>query len=522
MKCFFKICIVLAGAVSGGACGIQAETPDEFLRSARAELDDWRDDAVAELAAYRDSVMAELAAWIDKPWLPAPIRLPEPPPHMDEPPVPPLVIPPDEPQPIAEDKPVTPSPVVVPPAPVSPPAPPEPVLPPPVVTPPVSPQRSFVFTSYGTRYVVDASPALRITIGDDVTASHNAVSRALDLVDNEAFERLSSSMLKCRNDHRLSDWAYFKLTGHFAEAFLPGKTNEQKLLQGLLLLAGGYDVRFGGSPSAGRIYLWAGFDELIFNEPYFTFGSGKRYYSFETAKADTKVSDTSFPGTRSLTAQPTGREKFDMAESQPRRLMVCTHRRYCGDGACAAPALDLTVTTNLNRMEFYSDCPQWKFESNDDTDWHTYARTRLSDEVECSLYPAMREALAGLSEEAKANFLMRFVEQFPYGLDSEIWGRDRAFFPDETIHYPRRDCEDGAILFSRLVSDLIGVPVALVYYPGHLAAAVAFDSSVAGAYIPARGRKYVVCDPTYYYVNVGVQMPPEQIDASKAVLIPVP
>jgi len=522
MRCFLKICLILAGAGILGTPGIKAETPEDFIREAREELDSWRDEAVTALATYRDSVMAELAAWISKPWQPAPIKLPEPPPHKDEPPVPPVILKPDDPQPIADDKPVSPSPVVMPPAPIVPPAPPTPVLPPPVVSPPTPHASRFCFTSYGTKYTVDASPGLRISIGDDILTNVNSISRALSLVDNEAFERLSASMLKCRDDHNLSDWAYFKLTEHFAKAFVPGKVNEQKLLQGILLLAGGYDVRFGGSPSAKRIYLWSGFREIIFDKTYFTFGSGKRYYSFETTKADTKVSDTSFPGTRLLSAQPSGMEKFDMKKSSPRHLTVCTHPHYCQGTSCSSPALDLTITTNLNRMEFYSDCPQWRLEANDYTCWHTYARTQVSPEVQKQLYPEMKKAMEGLSDEEKANFLMRFVESFSYGFDSEIWGYDRAFFPDETIHYPKRDCEDGAILFSRLVRDLIDLPVALVYYPGHLAAAVAFNTPVTGAYFVSRNRKYTVCDPTYYYANIGVQMPPEKVDASQAVLIPLP
>lgn len=519
MRCFLRICLILAGAGLPGAHGISASTPSDFLREAQEELAAWRDEAVSDLAAYRDSVMAELAQWASKPWSPAPIKLPEPPPHEDEPPVPPVVIKPDEPQPIAEDKPVTPDPVVIPPAPVAPPGPPAPVLPPPPVLP--APASRFHFTSYGTGYAVDASPKLKISLGRDVTDNFNSVSRAMDLIDDDAMERLSASMLKCRDEHQLSDWAYYKLTDHFVKAFLPGKTSEQKLLQGVLLLLAGYDVRLGGSPSAGRIYLWVGCSELLFNQPYLSFGTGNRYYAFETVKADTKVSD-SYPGTRQLSPQPTGRELFDMRAGAPRRLTVCTHRRYCGDGSCAAPVVDVTVATNLNRMDFYAECPQWRHAATDFTDWHTYARTRLSPEVEGKLYPAMRQAMAGMSEEAKANLLMRFVESFPYGLDSEIWGGERAFFPEETIHYPRRDCEDGAILLSRLVTDLIGLPAALVYYPGHLAAAVAFTSPVTGAYISRSGSKYTICDPTYYYVDVGVQMPPETVDASQAVLIPLP
>ena len=48
-------------------------------------------------------------------------------------------------------------------------------------------------------------------------------------------------------------------------------------------------------------------------------------------------------------------------------------------------------------------------------------------------------------------FAFRFDRKVSeYGYDDEIWGKDRLFFADETIHYPFSDCEDRAILFSRL------------------------------------------------------------------------
>lgn len=106
----------------------------------------------------------------------------------------------------------------------------------------------------------------------------------------------------------------------------------------------------------------------------------------------------------------------------------------------------------------------------------------------------------------------------PYGLDDDIWGYDRAFFPDESWNYPKSDCEDHAIHFSRLVRDLLGLEVALVYYPGHLAAAVAFtDGSATGDYIESNGKRWIVCDPTYFYADVGRTMPGE--DNSSATLI---
>ena len=66
---------------------------------------------------------------------------------------------------------------------------------------------------------------------------------------------------------------------------------------------------------------------------------------------------------------------------------------------------------------------------------------------------------------------------------------------------------DRAILFSRLVRDLVGLDVVLLYYPGHLAAAVAFNDNVSGDYLTYKNKKYVVCDPTYINAGVGRTMP---------------
>ena len=54
--------------------------------------------------------------------------------------------------------------------------------------------------------------------------------------------------------------------------------------------------------------------------------------------------------------------------------------------------------------------------------------------------------------------------------------------------------------------DLVGLDVALVYYPGHLAAAVAFTDEVNGNYYMHEGRRFVVCDPTIMPGRVGQVM----------------
>ena len=93
------------------------------------------------------------------------------------------------------------------------------------------------------------------------------------------------------------------------------------------------------------------------------------------------------------------------------------------------------------------------------------------------------------------------------------------FFAEESLFYPYCDCEDRSILFSRLVRDLLGLKVLLVYYPGHLATAVHFTESVTGDYISLDNQKYVVCDPTYIGAPVGATMPDMDNESAKVILL---
>lgn len=113
-----------------------------------------------------------------------------------------------------------------------------------------------------------------------------------------------------------------------------------------------------------------------------------------------------------------------------------------------------------------------------------------------------------MSEREAVGILLNWVQTaFEYRYDNQVWGRDRAFFAQETLYYPYSDCEDRAILFSRLVRDLVGLDVVLLYYPGHLATAVAFSKEEKGDYLTYKQRRYVVCDPTCINAGVGRTMP---------------
>ena len=68
-----------------------------------------------------------------------------------------------------------------------------------------------------------------------------------------------------------------------------------------------------------------------------------------------------------------------------------------------------------------------------------------------------------------------------------------------------------------MVRDLLGLKCILVYYPNHLACAVAFDQAVQGDYVVVGGRRFVIADPTYIGAPVGRTMP--DMDNSSAQVI---
>ena len=159
-------------------------------------------------------------------------------------------------------------------------------------------------------------------------------------------------------------------------------------------------------------------------------------------------------------------------------------------------------------MDFFDTYPPSCINDNFMTRWAMYANTPLEEGIRGQLYPLMKEKLEGMSQKDAVQQMLWWVQTgFQYNYDENVWGRDRAFFGEETLFYPYCDCEDRSILLSHLVRDLLNLKVILIYYPGHLAMAVNFTDEVNGDYIMYDNMKFVVCDPTYILSHVGETMP---------------
>ena len=189
---------------------------------------------------------------------------------------------------------------------------------------------------------------------------------------------------------------------------------------------------------------------------------------------------------------------------------------------CSERYADMKVASQVNRnlLDFYSHYPTSVVGNNVCTRWAMYADAPLCTPAETHVVNVLKEKLKNSDEQLALNKLLNFVQTaFVYEYDDKVWGGDRAFFGDETLFYPYCDCEDRSILFSKLVREILGLEVLLVYYPGHLATAVHTRTDIPGDYILLNGKRFLVCDPTYVGAPIGKTMPAMDNQSAKVILL---
>lgn len=528
----------------------------EYTKQAKSSYDDARGEAIKRYVEYRDSVIADYVEAIKKPWLglkskPAapkpkdnsigPIILKENPAPKESPK--PVVAPKDEPKQkvapkeevVPKDEPkleVVPKEDVAPkdepkqevapkeePKPrdngykapigkikvkkiveipkISPDIKPQPFVPIIIPEEDEEPELTLKYTFFGTEVGVSLDEDCRFEI--DGSDNYSVADAIQEIADNDTYNLVLQQCLDMREQYHLCDWAYFQALTALGDAFLGKDTNEATLLTGYLFCMSGYKVRYAFD-TADKLYNLVACDQYMIDRPYITLqnDSKTRYYVIGAPKdGDNRyyVCDYAMPKEKSMSLYISEEPRF--AENQVRDLKLQLH---------SYPSIKFDYRINKNLIDFYNTYPAPLTEGDSYSKWGYYAMAPMSRLATETVYPAIRAAIKGKNQKAAVDIIMDMIETFEYGYDDKIWGYDRAFFPDETLFYPYSDCEDHAILLTRMVRDLLGLPTALIYYPGHLASAVCFSEPVAGDYIETGGRRYTICDATIYYAGVGITM----------------
>ena len=262
----------------------------------------------------------------------------------------------------------------------------------------------------------------------------------------------------------------------------------------------------------GRLLLLFGTKHVIYDLPYFVM-DGEGFYLLkrkgENFNSRITACDVAFPGEQPLSLEISQPIRFANDESGVRTLKSSRYH-----------ALAVNVSVNKNLINYYNDYLSSYKDDNFLTRWALLANAPLQESTAEAISEQMRPLLAGKSQLDQVEMILNWVQTgFVYEYDDKVWGEDRAFFAEETLYYPYCDCEDRAILFTRLVRNLVGLKCALVYYPGHLAAAVHFTDAVNGDYLQVNGERFTIADPTYINAPVGRTMPKMMNRSATAILL---
>lgn len=351
-------------------------------------------------------------------------------------------------------------------------------------------EKNFSFSYMGTTCEVRLPKDLNIRMSGCESCMIATIWKQLA---TNAMDNTIRDFLALRLKMQLCDWTYLNLIDTFAKAFC-GHGNEAVIMAAFIYSQSGYKMRLGRD--CEKLYLLYGSKHGIYEKGYIVI-EGINYYPLDDKVERMEISDFSFPQEQSMSLYIENAQKFTIRPSAKRKLASEQYH-------------DVTIDSqvNLNLIQFYNTYPSSEVNGNFMTRWKMYADTPMDESVSQMLYPDIKNKIEGLSDVQAVNQILNWVQTaFQYEYDDKVWGHDRAFFAEETLYYPYCDCEDRAILFTRLVRDLLGLKCILVYYPGHLASAVCLKQQVNGDYISLDGDVYTICDPTYIGAPVGITMP---------------
>ena len=456
---------------------------ESFKNQAKQEYNDFRNKANQEYADFLRQ------AWASYQILPA---IPKPKPEN----VPPEIIKGEDKKKPLEDNPIVIEEEIEIPAPTPQPVPVAPIR------EQVQPmEQSFAFSLYGTKMQVRLGDALKFRLRNlDI----ESVADAWEWLSEDKYNNVIRDCLELRIRHQLCDWSYLRLLDTLCADFLGHNNNEAELLKAYIYCQSGYQMRL--AIADGRLYMLYASQHFIFDKPCWQI-DGTFYYADNCSAGSIQLCEAAFPHEQALSLYVT-REQLLSKKAAPQRTLQSSYVEW----------LRATVTEDENLIAFCNDYPTSYIGEDFMTRWAMYANAPMSSGAKSGLYPALKRLIQNRTPREAVDILCHWVQTaFVYEYDDKVWGGDRAFFADETLYYPYCDCEDRSILLTRIVRDLLGLKCALVYYPGHLATAIAIGNDVKGDYLMIDNTKYIICDPTYIGAPIGMTMP--RMDNKKAKVI---
>ena len=325
-------------------------------------------------------------------------------------------------------------------------------------------------------------------------ASFSAIWSVLSTIGSNAVKYLE----QYSTSHALNGWGCYQLIKKVSEqAYSEENVNERIALQAFMLA----QLKYGAQVAScgDKLVLLLPFKEQIYGVSYLTLKSQNFYiYSY---------------GHNSSNMYRTYENNFSYAANKLSAAMN-GNMKIGSSKQVQFPRLGSMLGVSLSApISMGNIALQYGYPILDNI---VYYKQSLPTDFAKAILTPVKQKIAGMNELEAVNFLLNFVQNgFGYADDDEVFGRQKQLFIEESFFYGQNNCKDRVGVFSWLVKELMGLDVVALRYEGnaasngvgHIACAVCFTQSVTGDNYMHKGKRYVVCDPTYINAKAGNTMP---------------
>lgn len=301
------------------------------------------------------------------------------------------------------------------------------------------------------------------------------------------YQTYIKSVTEYANQTNLNDWGIYKLMENTAKMLFTS-ANSQNMWMWAMLNQAGYRVKIAYNQNQTALLL--PIIQEVYERPYFII-EGSKYYILNDVNSSklltyaedfgmaTKAIDLHLPYSLNFSGGANYVEKSTRLPEKPEPLKLKIDKTTIG---------------------FLASYPQ--------TENSVYLNAAISNSIKETLFEAIQAQIKGKSETDAISYLLNYLHHsFEYKTDNDQFGKEKTFFPDEIFYYPYSDCEDNTVLFTKLVSSLLGMDAVAVSYRDHMTAAIAFNEPIEGHQFMVDGKAYTICDPTYIDAPIGSIMP---------------
>ena len=355
---------------------------------------------------------------------------------------------------------------------------------------PTSPANTFEMTFYD---IPLQAPKIDFNIKQSLASTADYGKQWEELSSKNVASKAVPELRKFAQSLGLNDYLTFQLVRQYIDSAFKTKDISSRYSAAHYLLANmGYAVRIGAT-SDGVPVLLVHFDRMVYARPYMVFDDGV-YYIFGPDDADM----SKFGSKKIYTCQiPADLEKGKHVNLTLGKLNLPEKKKHF---ELKGGKITLEGDVNENLMPVIYHYPQMPMDG--------YAVSNLQPELRADLCRQLKEQLKDVDGDVAVNMLLDFMHKaFEYSTDDNFHGFEKPYFLEETLYYPKNDCEDRAIFYTYFLWNALGREAQLLGFPGHEAASVRMNKPVSGSSLKYQGDTYYISDPTYLGSKTGMVMP---------------